>query len=683
MKKIYFHLIVIAIVGLAAYSNSFEVPFQFDDSFNIAANPIIKDLGNFTSSLDGYRTNPRRYLGYLSLALNYRLGGLNVAGYHIVNLLIHLINGILVYFLVLLTFRTPYFSNQRSAVSAQQSGDSRSTIHVSQYIALFSALLFVAHPVQTQAVTYIVQRFTSLATLFYLASVVFYVKGRLAKVKSESLEASAGKVENSPFTFHLSPFTIVWYLMSLLSAVCAMTTKEIAFTLPIMILLYEFTFFKSTLKRKLFFLVPVLLTLVIIPLSLLHIDKPLGEVLSDLSEKSRLQTNMPRADYLMTEMRVIVTYLRLIFLPINQNLDYDYPTYRSFSSPQVFLSFLLLSALLGTAVYLLYKTRSAVSYQQSGEDGKLYVVSSNDSTVQQLNLPPPQFTIHDLRGSDYLPFTFHLLRLTAFGIFWFFIALSVESSFIPIVDVIFEHRLYLPSVGAFIALTAAFFAVAMKMQRRWPWAEKAVISLLVLSVLALSVATFARNRLWQDEVRLWQDVVRKSPGSARAHNNLGFFYNEKGRNDQAIEQFLAALRLRPDYLDARINLGIAYNGKGKYDQAIIQFMTALSMNPNDADAHNSLGISYVSKGMIAQAINQYKIALQLQPDYPEAYSNLGVAYASEGLFAQAKETFEHAISLKPDYFEAYHNLALVYEKMGEPEKAAAMNSKARQLKPAS
>ncbi len=112
-----------------------------------------------------------------------------------------------------------------------------------------------------------------------------------------------------------------------------MKTKEIAFTLPIMILLYEFTFFKSTLKRKLFFLVPVLLTLVIIPLSMLHIDKPLGEVLSDLSEKSRLQTDMSRADYLMTEMRVIVTYIRLILLPINQNLDYDYPIYRSFSSP--------------------------------------------------------------------------------------------------------------------------------------------------------------------------------------------------------------------------------------------------------------------------------------------------------------------------------------------------------------
>ncbi len=236
MKKIYFHLIVIAIVGLAAYSNSFEVPFQFDDSFNIAANPVIKDLGNFTSSLDGYRSNPRRYLGYLSLALNYRLGGLNVTGYHIVNLLIHLINGILVYFFVILTFKTPYFRGEKLKVKSEGfengsreasvdcrsagSEDSRSTLHGSQFVALFSALLFVAHPMQTQAVTYIVQRFTSLATLFYLASVVLYVKGRLAKVKSESLEVSAGKVKIHilHLAFHVSRFYGTFCLFSLPSA---------------------------------------------------------------------------------------------------------------------------------------------------------------------------------------------------------------------------------------------------------------------------------------------------------------------------------------------------------------------------------------------------------------------------------------------------------------------------------
>jgi len=691
MKKTYLHILVIAIVGIISYSNSFNVPFQFDDYFNISENPIIKDPGNFTSSLSGYQYNPRRYLGYLSLALNYRYGGLDVRGYHIVNLLIHLINATLVYFLVLLTFRTPYFKSDKSEVSSKKEdagkgpdtdGLSLLTTHYSlftipgsrSFVAFFSALLFVAHPIQTQAVTYIVQRFTSLAALFYLLSMVMYVKARLQSAKSIEQSAGNNSVPDATVLMRFVKGPMPYALCSLLSAVLAMKTKEIAFTLPIMILLYEFIFFRSTLKRKLIVLVPILLTLAIIPLSMLHIDKPLGELLSDLSEKSRLQTDMSRGDYLATEMRVIVTYIRLIVFPINQNLDYGYPIYRSFFSPPVFLSFLFLSGLIGTAVYLLYKSRWAAT---TVSRKKLEVSSDQAEAEGDRSGNDLPFTTH------YSLLTIHYSRLIAFGILWFFLALSVESSFIPIVDVIFEHRLYLPSIGAFVALSAALFAAAMRAKSRWPNSERAIIPLVVIIVLILSAATFARNRVWQDKTRLWEDVVRKSPGNARAHNNLCFVYLGNGKTDQAIQQCTAALGLLPDYLDARINLGVAYNARGMYDKAIEHFLIALSMDPDDADAHNNLGIAYVSKGMFDEGIKHYQIAVSLSPDYAEAYSNLGVAYASKGLFDKARENFEYAIRLKPDYFEAYHNLALLYEKMGEPEKAAAMNSLARQLKPAS
>ena len=691
MKKTYLHILVIAIVGIISYSNSFNVPFQFDDYFNISENPIIKDPGNFTSSLSGYQYNPRRYLGYLSLALNYRYGGLDVRGYHIVNLLIHLINATLVYFLVLLTFRTPYFKSDKSEVSSKKEdagkgpdtdGLSLLTTHYSlftipgsrSFVAFFSALLFVAHPIQTQAVTYIVQRFTSLAALFYLLSMVMYVKARLQSAKSIEQSAGNNSVPDATVLMRFVKGPMPYALCSLLSAVLAMKTKEIAFTLPIMILLYEFIFFMSTLKRKLIVLVPILLTLAIIPLSMLHIDKPLGELLSDLSEKSRLQTDMSRGDYLATEMRVIVTYIRLIVFPINQNLDYGYPIYRSFFSPPVFLSFLFLSGLIGTAVYLLYKSRWAAT---TVSRKKLEVSSDQAEAEGDRSGNDLPFTTH------YSLFTIHYSRLIAFGILWFFLALSVESSFIPIVDVIFEHRLYLPSIGAFVALSAALFAAAMRAKSRWPNSERAIIPLVVIIVLILSAATFARNRVWQDKTRLWEDVVRKSPGNARAHNNLCFVYLGNGKTDQAIQQCTAALGLLPDYLDARINLGVAYNARGMYDKAIEHFLIALSMDPDDADAHNNLGIAYVSKGMFDEGIKHYQIAVSLSPDYAEAYSNLGVAYASKGLFDKARENFEYAIRLKPDYFEAYHNLALLYEKMGDYEKAASLDRKAKDMKPLS
>lgn len=668
MHKKSLQLILIVMVGLAVYSNTFTAPFQFDDIFQIADNPVVKDFRNFPSSGKGYEYNPRRYVGHVTFALNYLWGGLEVAGYHAVNIAIHLINAILVYFLVLLTFKTPFFRTQQPAVSDQQRAvhaspvterSAQSIVHeatnhassvtssfphapsamrYASFIALFTALLFVAHPVQTQAVTYIVQRFTSLAALFYLLSLVMYIKGRLSGQRSAV--SNQLPQEGSPPTLHGSRVAVsaVWYILSLLSAVLAMKTKEIAFTLPLMIILYEFMFFTSTFKKKLLFLVPVLLTLVIIPVSIMGTHKPLGEILSDLSEKTRVQTSIPRWDYLMTQMRVITTYLRLMVFPVNQNLDYDYPIYHSLFTPSVFLSFLLLASLMGTAVYLIYKAQRAKCRVQSAESS--------------------------------MPYAPGAMRLAGFGILWLFIALSVESSVIPIVDVIFEHRLYLPSVGASLALTVMLFLLATEAQKRFPWTVKAAAPFALITLMLFSGITYARNTTWGDARTLWEDVVHKAPKNARAHNNLGFIYRERGMNDEAIPQFLTALRLRPGYTDAHINLGIAYNAKGMNELAIPQFMTALRINPDDADAHNNLGIAYVSKGMFDEGIQHYRMALRLKPDYAEAYNNLGVAYASKEMIDHALEYFEYATRLKPDYFEAYYNLALLYLKRNDQANAS-------------
>jgi tetratricopeptide (TPR) repeat protein len=699
--------------------NTFTAPFAFDDGYSIVDNPIVKDLGNFTSSLSGYHYNPRRYIGYLTFALNYRFGGLEVTGYHEVNLLIHILNAILVYFFVVLTFRTPFFSCQLSAISYQQSpgrskksvvssddsttrqldfspsrftfhdsrvvGDSRFTIHHSQFIALFSALLFVVHPVQTQAVTYIVQRFTSLVTMFYLLAVVMYIKGRLttqsaeSKAQSDQQSARSKKsvvsgeqpsssqvVEGSSndsttqqlnFSPSRSMFSVVFYLLSLIFAVLAMKTKEIAFTLPIMILLYEFTFFRSSLKKKLLFLIPVLLTLVIIPLSMMHVDKPLGEVLSDLSEQSRVQTGISRGDYLLTEMRVIVTYLRLIFLPVNQSLDYDYPTYHSFFAPPVFFSFLLLSTLFGTAVYLLYKSQKAISAQLSA-------LSYHNSPQPPLKLRGecPEsfregvtFITHDSR------FTFY--RLIAFGIFWFFIALSVESSVIPIVDVIFEHRVYLPSVGAFVALTAAAYAAAIKAAKRWPQTEKGIILLALIIVAVLSGAAFARNMVWRDRLTLWDDVVRKAPGNARAFNNRGSAFNDIGQFDRAIEDFNKAIALKPSYFLAYLNRGSAFGNKSRLDRAIEDFGKAIALEPS-AVAYYLRGIIFELEGRTDKAIGDYEQAIALHPAYLEAYIRAGVLYGKSGAFDKAIDQFNRAVAINPNYSLAYVNRGFAYSLMG-------------------
>jgi len=625
-----YHLLAIAFVGLIAYSNVFGAPFVFDDlspESGIASNPVIKHLDNFLVSSKAYKYNPRRFIGYMTFALNYRFGGLEVTGYHIVNLVIHIFNALLVYFLVVVTFRTPYFRRlgaegrglTKSGPVAWQH-ESRGAIcdfqspipsPVPSSVAVAAALLFVAHPVQTQAVTYIVQRFTSLATFFYLLAVVMYVKGRLGLISSNSLSG------------------LSWFMFSLLSAVLAMMTKEIAFTLPIMIVLFEFTCFRSTLKKKLFFLLPVLLTLIVIPASLLHLDRPPGEILSELGERTRVQTGMPRWDYFMTQQRVIVTYLRLIFFPVNQNLYYDYPTYHSLFELPVVLSSLLLSALFGTAVYLLYINRQA------------------DSDTP-LTPPLPRGEVKG-GGSDFSPFTFRPSRLVALGILWFFITLSVESSLIPIEDVIFEHRLYLPSVGIFISIAASLPLLAGRLKER-PNMAKGVFPAFIAIIVILTAATWVRNTVWQDEVRLMEDVARKSPRSAKVRNGLGHAYMAKGQIEEAIGQFLSAIDLSPDYARAFNSLGVAYGKKGMYEEALEVFLSALALEPRNPEIYNNIGVVFRSLGDTDREITYYQAALEFDPDQPTTHYNLGTAYESKGLKEKAREHFSRAHGLAPEAY---------------------------------
>lgn len=244
------------------------------------------------------------------------------------NIAVHLTNALLVYLFIAMIFRTPFLSGS--------SLKSRSAV-----IALFAALLFVAHPVQTQAVTYIWQRVTSLATMFCLLSLVLYSKWRTS--------ADLGSAKS-----------LFFYVSSAVSVALAMKTKEIAFTLPVILTLYEFMFFEGTTRRRILYITLFLLTMFIIPLTFLKIDKPAEGIIGHAIETARADTNMPRVDYLFTQFRVIVTYIRLLFFPAHQTLDYDYRTYHSLFRPEVFLSFLFLASIIGTGIYIFSRYRKIV-----------------------------------------------------------------------------------------------------------------------------------------------------------------------------------------------------------------------------------------------------------------------------------------------------------------------------------
>lgn len=644
------HVLIIVAVGLLVYSNTFKVPFVFDDAPNIVENPDIRSLNYFIDGLKLVNTNlfsQSRFIGYLTFALNYKLHGLNVTGYHIFNLTIHLLNAILVYYLVVLTFKTPFLkvSVVSASVSNQPDQSNLSTFQPFNYLPLFVALLFVCHPIQTQAVTYIVQRFASLATLFYLLSLVMYIK---AGLEYQNTEDRTQNTEKKQRTFNLK--SVIWYLGSIFSAILAMRTKEIGFTLPFIITLYEFMFFRGGFKKRLTYLIPIILTLFIIPLTFISIKGSITSLRDiDQSIQAANLRDISRWDYLFTQFRVIITYIRLMLFPIGQNLDHEYPIYNSFFNYEVFLSFLFLLLLLVFAVYLLYTTR----------------------------------------------YTLSATRLIAFGIFWFFVTLSVESSIIPISDVIFEHRLYLPSVGFLIASVATLIAIKNRLQNRLQVSEKVILPLLMLILCVLSSATYARNNIWQNNVKLWEDVLKKSPGNIRAHSHYGNALLESGSVDEAIKVYKNGIEIMPDYAQLHVNLGAAYLKNKHYKEAIEAFndaiklgpelfeayfnlgltyadyygnfkeaikalQTAVKLNPSSITVHNKLGEALFKDGQVEKAISEFKTAREIKPYDEGSYNNLGVAFLNLRQFEKAAEEFEVAVKLNPNNTEAHYNLGVVY-----------------------
>ncbi len=205
-------ILIIVIAGVAAYINSFHCEFQFDDYPNITDNLRIRNLWDMYS---WWSFNPRRPIGILTFVLNYHFNGLNVWGYHLVNLCIHLTNAFLVYWLIKQTFQTPAIKDKY---------DNK----MQMMVPLFAALLFVVHPIMTEAVTYIVQRLVSLATLFYLLSLNLYIKGRLPDNQFKK--------------------KVLFFIISVFAAIAGLLTKEITYTIVFVLLLYVIYFSIPLLK---------------------------------------------------------------------------------------------------------------------------------------------------------------------------------------------------------------------------------------------------------------------------------------------------------------------------------------------------------------------------------------------------------------------------------------------------
>jgi len=571
---------ILILLGFLIYSNSFDVPFQFDDREYLERSAPIQSFELMNSIWDkGFMSS--RFIALYSFHLNYRFHQLDVFGFHLVNWLIHILASFCVWWLVMLILSSPKLKDE-------------AIVKDKNIVSFLIALLFLSHPVQTQAVTYITQRFASLATLFYLSSACFYIKGRLLEGENRQ--------------------RIIYWLLCASAAVLGMMTKQIVMTLPLAILLIEFCFFgHASIRRGLKYFVPVLLFLLIIPS--FYSFNVLGILLMKAQSSSHAGDLLTGYTYLLTEFRVIITYLRLLLFPIGQNFDYDFVGSQSLWELPTLASLLALMFLFVMAIQI--------------------------------------YSRH---------------RLIAFGIFWFFLTLSVESSIIPIQHVIFEHRLYLPSVGFCIVAGAGLHRL-FKDRQNW------VVSFLII-ILTLSFLTFQRNKVWQSRVAFWQDVIKKSPRKSRGYVNLGLSYMENNDNLLAIQHFNAAAALNPRSKGAYNLRGVVYTRFQLHDRAMADFNKALEIDPGLQGAYVNRGNLYNIKEEYDLALHDYNKALQINPRYGEALVNKGHLLARQKSYDQAIAQYDKVLAMYPYYSEASKNRGRVYELLGEDESALADYNKA-------
>jgi len=230
------------------------------------------------------------------------------------------------------------------------------------------------------------------------------------------------------------------------------------------------------------------------------------------------------------------------------------------------------------------------------------------------------------------------LRLVAFGIFWFFLTLSVESSFIPIVDAIMEHRLYLPGLGAATVFATAFLWLINKFTRGT--VSTLCLMSLAFLVLILGFATFQRNHVWGNDIRLWQDVVNKSPNKARPLNNLAVAFEEAGRRAEAFKLLSRAIAADPDYFESYFNLAGLYLVSDQPEAALPLLKTSIRLRPNFPGNYVKMGAALMRGGQFREVINFLKQNFDLIKDQPEARFYLGAAYAFLGDREAAKRELE-------------------------------------------
>ncbi len=613
--------LIIALSAVTAWSNSFGGAFVFDDLSGIVNNSAIRHLRPLGDVLFPAQVNltvsGRPLLG-LTLAINYTLGGLNVWGYHALNLAIHVLAGLTVFGIVRRTL-TSVGRHRRLPPNSYPPGFRDPALQDNAtFLAFAIALLWTLHPLQTESVTYLVQRAESLMGLFYLLTLYCFIRGAEGTTVDGTKSggglrrprpATDGPVVRGPWC--RGP--VIWFACSILACLLGMAAKEVMVTAPVIVLLYDRVFvagsYREAWRRRGW-----------VHAGLMATWLPLAWFVAGTGWSRGQTAGFGSAagpwEYWLTQLGAVVHYLRLALWPHPLVADHGMALTPSFSA--VWWQGLVLLALLVATVWALAKRP----------------------------------------------------RLGFLGA-WFF-AILTPTSLVPVAtQTVAEHRMYLP-LAAVIAL--AVVGVHRLLGRR-------SLPVFLALAAGLAWLTLKRNGVYRSEFAFWRDVAAHSPTNARARSNLGNILLEQGHAAAAVPWLEAALRIQPDLPDTESSLCRALTRLDRLPEALAHGEKAVKLDPASGYAHLVLGEALMRQGRTDDATAHYATAVRLQPGALDARFALATAFATAGRYEDAAAQYREITRLDPGDVRARSNLGSALMMLGRLDEAVAAYEAALRLDP--
>ncbi len=587
-------LILLALLIFPVYANSIHASWQMDDKPNILDNERLhidnlmpETLYQTFIAYPGTVKKLYRPFACFTFALNWYFGKDDPVGYHWINIIIHVLTAFVLFLITKGLFNTPMLEGKYKPEEIY-------------FVSLLSASLWAINPIQTQAVTYIVQRMTALAALFYLLGLFLYLQARFTPINSRK---------------------VIYFSGCTLSFLCSFSSKENAAMFPLALILLEIAFFDFSLRtmfQKTSQTLLLCLGILILLVFLLYYSK--GDPFFFL--KGYAHRSFSFMERILTQPRVLLFYLSLIFYPLPQRLsiDHDIPLSQSLMHPWTTLpSILIVFALFGIGVILLKKR-----------------------------------------------------PLIGFAVLFFFLNHLIESSVIAL-EIIFEHRNYLPSAFLFLPV-ALLIHHSIRHLKKIGWASVAVIAFTVLLLINLGIGTHIRNMAWATNVSLWEDAAKKAPGNSRPLVNLAI---ELGWKKNASSKDLSlALYLSEKALSLYVSnplyqaevygniAGVFFNVE-KFDTALPYYEKALDIDPFFIKNRYDLAKTLILLKRFEEASLHLDFVLQHGALKTYKYANLkGFVLLWQNRYVEALPFLQAALKTAPEEGPVLLNLGVALSRLG-------------------